>query len=168
MMRLWGHTPDPRHSLHSLLRRSCSHICDPPHSLHWLLRRLWGQMPDPRHSLHWLLRRSCSHICDPPHSLHSLLRRLCSHLPEGILAGSASANWVSLGCSPGRTDDQRVFTARSPQNARRRSVQARRGRTSCALHASTSVCVVVPVLNLSPDASQEGSSASTLQGALVC
>ena len=103
--------------------------------------------------MHRLLWRSCSHICDPPHSLHSLLRRLCSHLPEGILAGSASANWVSLGCSPGRTDDQRVFTARSPQKARRRSVQARRGRTSCALHASTSVCVVVPVLNLSPDAS---------------
>ena len=24
---------DPRHSLHWLLRRSCSHICDPPHSL---------------------------------------------------------------------------------------------------------------------------------------
>ena len=34
--------PDPRHSLHVLLRRSCSHICDPPHSLQKLFWRLWG------------------------------------------------------------------------------------------------------------------------------
>jgi hypothetical protein len=47
----------PPHTLHSLLRRLCSHICDPPHSLHSLLRRLWGQMPTPPHSLHLSLRR---------------------------------------------------------------------------------------------------------------
>ena len=42
LMRLWGQMPDPRHSLHLLLTRSCSHICDPMHSLHVLFSRLLG------------------------------------------------------------------------------------------------------------------------------
>ena len=41
----------PRHSVHPLLMRLCSHICDPLHSLHWLLMHLWGHMLDPRHSM---------------------------------------------------------------------------------------------------------------------
>ena len=41
-MRLWGHMLDPRHSLHWLLRRSCSHMPDPPHSLQYLSSRLCG------------------------------------------------------------------------------------------------------------------------------
>jgi hypothetical protein len=52
-MRLWGQMPDPRHSLHLLLWRSCSHICDPPHSLHMLFWRSWGQIPHFKPSTHY-------------------------------------------------------------------------------------------------------------------
>ena len=96
-----------RHSLHSLLRRLCSHMLDPPHSLHVLLMRLWGHMLDPRHSLHSLLRRLCSHMLDPPHSLHSRLRRPCSHFPEGIAQ-------PALGFLPASRPSQ-VFVSGTPK-----------------------------------------------------
>ena len=46
LLALVGADARPRHSLHVLLMRSCSHICDPSHSLHLLFWRLYSHLPE--------------------------------------------------------------------------------------------------------------------------